>query len=133
MKISFLFSLLLLCLLVTGCKKQTEFIVKFEITSTAPATAPFNLVATKIGLQEIASIPGLSAGSTSWDHTKTVNTEYRPLDIYMAPANIYLTAPGSATLRISINGEVKAEKTYSSTDLQGQNMVSTVGLTYTIK
>ena len=118
-------------LLFTGCKKEEEFNIRYEVTTTAPMAAGGGIV-TKLGRRN-GENHGVPAGESNWSKEVFTDTDYRPFDISLNAQNLQLNAAGSVTVRIFINGEQKAIGTTTTTDYgDNQHIANTAPVQITI-
>src|SRR5688500_17997049 len=105
----FLIISLLTIVLFAGCKKDKDLNIKYEIVTTAPIIGPFPTILTKVGFGTSTTHNNFTSGTT-WTYTETEGTEYRPLTLVLNVGTINFNQPGSATVTLSVNGQVKDQK-----------------------
>ena len=117
--------------LLLGCsKKKWDLVVKYEIKTSSPITTASPIV-TQFG--SIAKIYNDFTSGQNWSATVTEDTRLRPLLVSLNAQNIRLSAHGSVTCTIYVNGKSRATGTAQSRDFAGHIEVSTTPLIYTIE
>ncbi len=124
--------LILVTISLNSCRKDNKLSVKYEITTTTSISNPPTTIITKIGLRSADTFSNFTSGSY-WTSTIDVETSYRPLTITLNPQTIYLSAVGSATLNIYVNGKLKATSTTQSTFFSNAHMITGAPLSVTIQ
>ncbi len=118
--------------LLLGCsKKKWDLVVKYEIKTTSPITTSAPIL-TQIGWASPVIYNDFTSGQ-SWSATGTEDTRRRPIEIKFNAQNIRLSAHGSVTCTIYVNGKSRATGTAQSRDFAGHIEVTTTPLIYTVE
>jgi len=124
----------------TSCKKDTTsstnstptpFTLKYEIKSSVPivvagaGTNNFNIIYYKNGTNQNES--SIFTSGTNWTKTITVTTNNRPfIASLQLPNNIQLSAPGTLTGNIYLNGSLIANSINQSINTPSLNLYQAI-------
>lgn len=120
----------LLLTVLSSCKKDDtstsgNFTVKYEIITSSPIASSelsSGILVYTNGTGQVEAVQNVLQSGTSWSKTVTVTTSTRPLQLSLSPASARLSAPGSITSNIYINGVIKATSTGQSTTIGDVNL-----------